>query len=179
MNPAIYAIAGTESVMASAVANALSCGGIMKHSLFRITLLAAAVISCRGAAPLTAPPTSESLAVSVQTRSATAGESIPTVRISGEAGAVTVKVTRAAMCGTLVNAGVSRGANALAVVAHVSTNPAADCIAVSPVSWVVDYAGTITGVAAGSYTVRVFEGAGDNEPRLIGSASVSVSKPAT
>ncbi|SRR6266540_3865357 len=148
----------------------------MKHSLFRITLLATAVISCRGAAPLTAPPTSESLAVSVQTRSPTAGESIPTVRISGASGTVTVKVSRRAMCGTLVNAGVSRSVNVLAVVARVSTNPAADCIAMF---LVVDYAGTITGVAAGSYTVRVFEGEGDNEPRLIGTASVSVSNPAS
>jgi len=124
---------------------------------------------------LTAPRTSEILPVSVQTRSPVAGEIVPTVRISGGMGYVSVSVTTTGTCATMVSAGVSRGFDKLAVVAHVGPNPAALCAAViQPL--VADYHGTITAVAPGTYQVRVFEAFADGEPKLIGSATVSVAE---
>ena len=125
---------------------------------------------------LTAPATSEILPVSVHTRSPNAGEIVPTVRVSGGMGYVAVSVTRTAMCATLVSAGVSRGANELAVVAHVGPNPAAMCASVLQTQ-VVDYGGIINAVGAGTYRVRVFEAILDGAPKLIGSATVSVAPP--
>lgn len=124
--------------------------------------------------PLTAPATSEILPVSVQTRSPNTGEIVPTVRASGGMGYVAVSVTRQAMCATIVTAGVSRVGDALAVVARVSSNPAAMCIA-GVQTMVVDYGGIINSVNPGTYRVRVFEVVADGEPKLIGSGTVSVS----
>ena len=122
---------------------------------------------------LTAPRTSEILPVSVQTRSPVAGEIVPTVRLSGGVNSVDVRVTTTGMCATVVSAGVSRGFNELAVVAHVGPNPAALCAAVLQFL-VADYQGTITAVAPGNYRVRVFEALADNPPKLIGSGTVTV-----
>jgi hypothetical protein len=41
-----------------------------------------------------------------------------------------------------------------------------------------DYQGTITSLSEGSYRVRIFEGLFGATPRLIGSAVVTVSRPA-
>ena len=122
---------------------------------------------------LTAPRTSEILPVSVQTRSPVAGEVVPSVRVSGGMGYVSVSVTTTGTCATMVSAGVSRGFNELTVVAHVGPNPAALCAAVLQFL-VADYHGTITAVAPGTYRVRVFEAFADNAPKLSGSGMVSV-----
>lgn len=148
----------------------------MKHTLYLPLMLVTAVLSqasCGG--DTTAPPTSENLPVSVQTRLPNAGEEIPTVHISGGQGNVTIRVTTVGMCATVVAAGVSRGRNDLAVVARVSPNPAAMCTAELQAT-AADYEGTITSVPEGSYRVRVFEGLYGATPRLIGSAFVTVSR---
>jgi hypothetical protein len=150
----------------------------MKHTLYLLFVLVSSVLSlasCRG--DPTAPPTSEILPVSVQTRSVIPGEVIPSVRISGGQGNVTIQVTTVGMCATLVDAGVSRAPHELAVVTHVGSNPAALCAAVVEAR-ATDYQGTITSVSEGTYRVRLFEGIADATPRLIGSAIVIVSRPA-
>jgi hypothetical protein len=150
----------------------------MKHTLYLPLLLVSTLISqasCVG--DPTAPPTSEILAVSVQTRLAIPGEAIPSVRISGGQGNVTINVTTVGMCATVVDAGVSRGPHELAIVTHVGPNPAALCAAILEAR-AADYQGTITSVPEGTYSVRLFEGIGDATPRLIGSAIVVVSRPA-
>ena len=147
----------------------------MNYSLsLRVLLLGGLLSQTSCNEPLTAPSTSEILSVSVQTRSPNMGEPVPTVRISGGMAHVAVSVTRPAMCATLVSAGVSRRGDELAVVAHVSPNPAALCIN-DLQSFVVDYGGIINSVSPGTYRVRVFEGVADGEPTLIGSGTVSVS----
>jgi hypothetical protein len=150
----------------------------MKHTSYLPLLLVSTVLSqasCRG--DPTAPPTSEILPVSVQTRLAIPGEAIPTVRITGGQGNITIQVTTVGMCATVVDAGISRAPHGLAIVAHVSPNPAAICIAMVQAK-AADYQGTITSLSAGSYRVRVFEGLFGATPRLIGSAVVTVSRPA-
>ena len=149
----------------------------MNRSLSLRLLLVVGLISQASCSELlTAPRTSEILPVSVQTRSPVAGEVVPTVRISGGMGYVSVRVTTTGACATLVSAGVSRRANELSVVAHVGPNPAALCAAVIRVL-VADYEGTINAVAPGTYRVRVFEAFADGEPKLIGSSAVSVTSP--
>jgi hypothetical protein len=151
----------------------------MKHTLFLPLLIVSTALSqasCGG--DPTAPATSEILPVSVQTRLAIPGEVIPTVDISGGQGNVTIQVTTVGACATIVDAGVSRGTHELAIVAHVSPNPAANCIANLP-PLAADYQGTIGSVVDGSYRVRVFESDFGAKPRLIGSAVVTVSRPAT
>jgi hypothetical protein len=70
---------------------------------------------------------------------------------------------------TIVDAGLSRAAHDLSVVARVWADPLGDCIATLP-SAVVDYGGTIAVIAPGPYLVRIFEATGNETPRLIGSA---------
>lgn len=152
----------------------------MRKTLYMYALLASSLVSCRETTGLIAiaPATTEQLAVSVQERRPILGEPIPTVRISGGTGNVTIEVTRPGMCATVVVAGLSRAPGALAVVARVSSNPAALCA--GPIfTHVVDYKSTITSLSAGAYRVRVFDAEWPNSPRLIDSATVSVSAPAT
>lgn len=137
-------------------------------------LVASSLVSCRDTSGLTeaAPAISEQLTVSVNARNPFPFEPIPRVRISGGTGSVTVQVTRPGMCATIVDAGLHRSAGELAVVARVSSDPAALC---GPkLTHVVDYKGTITMLSAGAYRVRVFDAAWPNNPQLIGSATVSV-----
>lgn len=158
----------------------LQSGVVMRKTLYMYALLASSLVSCRETTGLieTAPETSEQLAVSVQDRTPNPGEPIPTVRISGGTGNVTIEVTRPGMCATVVVAGISRAPGDLAVVARVSSDPAALCA--GPIfTHVVDYKGTITLLSAGAYRVRVFDAAWPDSPRLIGSATVSVSAPAS
>lgn len=145
----------------------------MKQNLSMWVLMSVGLISCDTTDPI-APPTSEQMAVSVQHRTSAPGEQVPTVRITGAQGTVTVAVTRRGMCATLVDAGISRAPGELAVVARVSSNPAALC-ALLNVETVVDYSGTISSVPGGLYRVRVFEAEGGGSPRLIGSATVTAS----
>lgn len=149
----------------------------MRQTSYLSLLLLSTVLSqasCRG--DPTAPPISEILPVSVQTRLAIPGEVIPTVSISGGRGNVTIRVTTLGMCATVVEAGVSRAPRELAIVTHVSPNPAALCIAMVQAK-AADYQGTITSLSEGSYRVRVFEGLLGATPRLIASAVVTVSHP--
>jgi hypothetical protein len=147
----------------------------MNYSLsLRVLLVGGLLSQASCSEPLTAPATSETLPVSVQTRSPNTDEIVPTVRVSGGMSYVAVSVTRQAMCATLVSAGVSRVGDAIAVVARVAPNPAAQCASDSP-NLVVDYGGIINSVGAGTYRVRVFEAIADGEPKLIGSATVNVS----
>jgi hypothetical protein len=129
--------------------------------------------SCRDG-PI-APKTSEVLPVTVQTRAAASGETVPTVRLSGGSGSLTVRVTRGAMCGTIVTAGVNRELGELAIVARVSDNPRLACIGQY---LVVDYEGTITSLRGGRYQVRIFESVTDGKPQLISSGMVTVLPPA-
>jgi hypothetical protein len=149
----------------------------MKHTLSLPFLLVSAVFSQASCGDPTAPQTSETLPVSVQTREAVPGEAIPSVHISGGQGNVTIQVTTVGMCATVVDAGVSRTPHELAIVTHVGSNPAALCAAILQAR-AADYQGTITAVSEGTYRVRLFEGIGDATPRLIGSANVIVSRPA-
>ena len=148
-------------------------------------LVASGLVSCRDTTGLTqdakglteiAPATSEQLVVSAHERKPFWREPIPSVRISGGSGSVTIQVTRPGLCATVVDAGLSRAPGDLTVVARVSSDPAALC---GPrLTHVVDYEGTITMLSAGAYRVRVFDAARPNSPRLIGSATVSVKAPA-
>ena len=120
-----------------------------------------------------APPTSENLSVSVQHRAPAPGEGIPRLQLAAGAGSVTIRVSRHALCGTLVSAGVSRGTRDLTIVARVSPDPLAMCAAsVSP--YVVDYEGTVSALAPGDYEVRVFEGIADREPGFLALGRVRV-----
>jgi hypothetical protein len=151
----------------------------MKHTSYLPLLLVSILLSqasCRG--DLSAPPTSESMPVSVQTRMATPGETIPTVSISGGEGNVRIQVTTVGTCATIVDAGISRAPHELAIVTHVWPNPAAMCIAMVQAQ-AADYQGTITSLTEGRYRVRVFESLFGAAPRLIGSAVVTVSRLGT
>lgn len=139
-------------------------------SVLGIMLLVAS--GCRSPEPV-APKVSESLSVSVQTRTAAQSELIPTIHASPGTASVTIRVTRAAMCATLVSAAVSRGVGELDVVSQVSAHPAANCAPI-PARTVVDYTGTVNSLSAGAYRVRVFEGEGDRTPRFIGSVAITV-----
>jgi len=146
----------------------------MKETSYLCLLLATALIACRDTTGPIAPLATEPLAVTVQTRGPVQGEPIPAVHISGGLGAVAVAVTRYGMCATRVDARVNRSGQVLSVVSRVSSDPAALCLAMITV---VDYQGTIKVSSGGSYLVRVFEAEGDNDPKLIGSAAVSVYAP--
>jgi hypothetical protein len=143
-------------------------------SVLAITLLVAP--GCRSSEPV-APNASEPLPVSVQTRTAAQNELIPAIHASPGPGSVTIRVTRGAMCATLVSAAVNRGAGAVDIVSRVSADPTANC-APNPVRQVVDYTGAVNSLSAGTYRIRVFEGEGDRTPKFIGSASVTVPSPA-
>jgi hypothetical protein len=144
-------------------------------SYFRALLVLGLASQASCSEQLIAPATPEILPVSVQTRSPAPNEKIPTVQLSGGSGALTIRVTRAAMCATIVSAGVSRRGDELAIVARVSSDPLALCIGIYQV---VDYQGTITSLRAGRYQVRIFEAIADGTPQLIGSGAVTVSPPA-
>jgi len=133
-------------------------------------------LGCRNTEPV-APKASEPFPVSVQTRTAAEGEAIPTIHASPGAGSITIRVTRRAMCATLVSAAVSRGVDEIDVVSQVSADPTANCAPILARE-VVDYAGTVRALSAGTYRVRVFEGEGDRTPEFIGTVSVTVPSPA-
>jgi hypothetical protein len=129
-------------------------------------------LSC-DAGQLAAPSTSEQLAVTVQNRTAMPGEVVPTIHVSGGVFSVAFQVSRQAMCGTIVEAGLGRGQHELSVVARVWSGALADCFTI-PRSALVDYSGKILVVAPGSYLVRIFDANGNETPRLIGSARATV-----
>jgi hypothetical protein len=142
--------------------------------LLAILFLSISFVSCREPAPVLLPSTSEQLALSIQPNPA-GGDPLPRVRISAGSGSVSIVVTQRWMCGGRVTAGVNRAPGDLAIVVRQILDSTAVC---APMIAVLDYTGTITGLSAGSYRVRVFE-AQSNGSRLLGSATVSVSTPAT
>lgn len=149
----------------------------MKPTIFATSILAmvlAAQLGCSGAAP-TAPDATEPLPVTVQTRTPAPAEAIPAVYASSVSGELVVRVTRPALCATIVSAAVSRAPQRIDIVSHVSPNPAALCSMAGLAGEVVDYVGTVGSLPPGPYLVRVFEGLGDATPRFIGSASVNLS----
>jgi hypothetical protein len=143
-------------------------------SVLTITLLVAP--GCRSLDPV-APGATEPLPVSVQTRTAARIEFIPKIHAIPGAGSVTIRVTRGAMCATLVTAAVSLGVGEIDVVSQVSGDPTAHCAPI-PANQVVDYTGTVNSLSAGAYRIRVFEGEGDGPPKFIGSVSIRVPPPA-
>ena len=151
----------------------------MRPSLSIATALAFAVAVAPGcrSSELVAPEASEPLPVSVQHRTAAPGESIPTIHATAGIGSLTLRVTRHALCATIVDAAVNRGVDEIDVVAHVWNNPAALCAATIPPQFVVDYAGTVSSLPAGTYRLRVFEGVGKGPTHFIGSMTVTVPPP--
>ena len=149
----------------------------MKSTLSVTLFLASTCIlqSGCGSGNLFAPVTPEPLPVTVTTRVAGQGETIPAVHlVSGNI--LLVRVTTHAACATIVTAGIKRTPGEITIVSHVSSSPVANCAAVAGL--VVDYSGTIDGLAAGTYRVRVFEGEGDRTPTFIGSAVATISPAA-
>jgi hypothetical protein len=135
--------------------------------------LALSSVGCNGDA-IVAPPTTETIAVTVVTRSPDAGEVYPSLEVIPGAGTISFKVTRQALCQTIVTAGLNRTDHALSIVSHVSSDPAAFCLANPAVVQLVDYSGTIAVAEAGRYGVRVFEGEQGRDPVLVGSGTVLV-----
>jgi hypothetical protein len=149
----------------------------VKPTIFATSIVAmvlAAQLGCSGADP-TAPEATEPLNVTVTTRERAPGEASPAVHASSVMGDLLVRVTRPALCGTQVRAAVNRAPLRVDIVSHVSPDPGANCSAAGLSSYVVDYVGTVGSLPPGSYVVRVFEGAGDESPRFLGSATVSLS----
>ena len=147
----------------------------MKQELSVLSFLAIALlveVGCQNSEPI-APSASEQLVVSVQTRAPLQGETVPAIHASPGSGSVTVRVTRGAMCATIVSAAVSRGVSQVDVVSQVSSNPAAVCAAIISTA-VVDYTGTVNSLASGTYRIRVFEGVGNGTPKFIGSVLVTI-----
>lgn len=140
--------------------------------IFAVVL--AAQLGCSGAEP-TAPEATEPLNVTVTTRERAPGEASPAVYASSVMGDLVVRVTRPALCMTQVSAAVNRAPLRIDIVSHVSPDPAPNCSAAGLSSYVVDYVGTVGSPPPGSYDVRVFEGAGDQSPRFLGSATVKLS----
>lgn len=146
----------------------------MKSVLLTVLFLCVSVISCREPAPVLLPSTSEQLALSIQPNPA-GDDPLPRVRISAGSGGVTVVVTERWVCGGQVTAGVNRAPGDLSIVLRQVLDSTVIC---APMIAVLDYTGTITGLSAGSYRVRVFEAQSNNRSRLLGSETVSVSTPA-
>jgi hypothetical protein len=116
---------------------------------------------------------SEPLTLSVHHRAPVVGERLPKVRVEPAAGAVQVRVERAAFCDTQARATIARSRTQFKVVAHVGPNPAANCT--PNFNLVVEYDGVISGLAPGRYWVWVYEGVGDGRPRLMAIETVTVS----
>ena len=153
----------------------------MKPSLSVATALAVAALVALGcrSSELVAPDASEPLPVSVQHRTAAQGEATPTIHASAGVGSITLRVTRHALCATLVSAAVNRGVGEIDVVSQLWNNPSALCAATIPANHLVDYTGVVSSVTAGTYRIRVFEREGYGPTKFIGSTSVTVPAPAT
>ena len=141
-----------------------------------LLLLLGAPYGCRStAAPEAAPEAAEPLALAVRTREPAPGERLPAVRASGVPAGLTVGVARGVFCAVLVEAAVRRAPGDVAVVARVSGDPLTNC---APRTAVAEYGGTVAGLAAGRYRVRVYEAAGDGPAQLLGIAHATVPPPA-
>ena len=150
----------------------------MKLKLARAILAAtvALQLSCGQTESPTAPEATEPFPVTIQTREAAKGEAVPTVHAVAGAGSITIRVTRRALCATIVDATVRRGTGQVDIVAHVWPNPAALCAAVLS-NTVVDYTGTLSALPSGPYLIRVFDGNTNGSPPFIGSVTINVPAP--
>ena len=112
--------------------------------------------------------------MTVVTRTAAQGEPVPAFQVTQSTGqTLNIKVTRPAMCATIVNSFIARGPNRIAIVSHVSPNPLANCVPIPP-NEVVDYSGTVSGLTAGKYLIQIFEGEGDAPAGFMGALSINV-----
>mgnify|MGYP001168830000 CR=1 FL=1 len=140
-----------------------------------LTAAASALLlaACGDPTAPTAPIATEVLDAQVIYRVATAAERLPSVRATGNAGAITVRVSRPALCGTLVSARVARARGTVAVVASVAADPASLC-GQSLAVGVVEYSVLVARVPPGMWTVQVFEGLADGPPRFLADTQVRV-----
>jgi hypothetical protein len=135
------------------------------------------LLGCRENLGMLLPSTSEQLALAIQPNTSWGDAQLPGVRISAGPGSVTVVMTRRQSCAGRLVAGLNRAPGDLAIVVRqVSPDSLVVC---APLIVLLDYSGTITALPPRSYRVRVFEAESSNRSRLIGSATVSVSAPAT
>lgn len=135
------------------------------------------LLGCREDLGMLLPSTSEQLALAIQPNTTWGNSQLPEVRITAGPGIVTVLMTRRQICGGQVVAGLSRAPGDLAIVVRqVSSDSLVVC---APLIALFDYTGTITALPPMLYRVRVFEAESTSRFRLIGSATVSVSAPAT
>jgi hypothetical protein len=121
-----------------------------------------------------APRVSEPLDVALSVRPPVAGETIPSIHVQTGPLLYVRVTTQTPGCAPVVTAGIKRTSDEITIVSHVSPNPAAQCLAVVTNN-VLDYSGSIDGLALGTYRVRVFEARGDQPPRFIGSVVASTS----
>jgi hypothetical protein len=119
-----------------------------------------------------APPASEPVPVTVSSRTASPGETLPAAHVSGGAGSIEFHVKRAGFC-LAVDARLSREPNDLAIIGHVIPQ-LPDC-ASPPQNPVIEYEGTIRVKEPGDYRVRIFDADDDTTPHLIESTVVTVS----
>ena len=135
-----------------------------------VAMSAASEFSCQTGQAI-APPASEPVAVLVTTRSAAPGEVLPGALVIGGAASIEFHVKREGFC-VAVDARLSREPNNLAVIGHVTPEPA-DC-ATPPRRPVTEYEGAFRVNAPGDYRVRIFDAVDDQTPHLIESAVVTV-----
>jgi hypothetical protein len=107
-------------------------------------------------------------------RARVAGERLPVVELSAVKSEIRVKVVRQAFCATLVDAHIDRRRGRIDVVTRVASNPAALCMVNFHEGLVVEYTMTIAEVGAGTWTLRVFEGVGDDTPTFLDAGRVRV-----
>jgi hypothetical protein len=143
----------------------------------RMSLVALAAMSCTDpVAPPSAPTGQlEPLTAVITSRYRSSGEKLPNVTVFGGRGTVTVQVSTLGPCAPIVNAGVARSAGSLDVVATIWPNPIVDCV--TDDQSVESYVVVIPRMAAGFYTVRVFQRMGDAAPSFVGQARAAVSPP--
>ncbi len=114
---------------------------------------------------------SEPLALSVRHRQPLPDERLPSVQVDAAPQAVRIRVERPAFCATIAQGAVARATGRITVIARVGSNPAVLC---ALVLGVVEYDGVVSTVPPGSYRVWVYEAVGDQLPRLLSVARVSV-----
>jgi hypothetical protein len=149
----------------------------MKSTLSAAVILATTLVLQSGCAnwDLIAPRVSEPLAITVVNRAPIPGETIPSIHVmTGPLIGVRV-TTQPASCVSDVTAGIKRTSTEITIVSHVSAAPVA-CLAVVT-NQVLDYSGSIDGLALGTYRIRVFEARANQPARFVGSV-VATTSPA-
>jgi hypothetical protein len=148
----------------------------MKSTLSAAVVLATTLLVQSGCASsdLIAPKVSEALAITMVNRAPEPGETIPSIHVLAGP-LINVRVTtQPVSCLSIVTAGIKRAPTEITIVSHVTADPAVACLA-AVTNQVLDYSGSINGLALGTYRIRVFEAKGDQPPRFIGSVVASTS----